>query len=378
MQAGPNSLTETESTSLPTFRLRFSSSFPSLAARRSSTAHSYTSTSGVTAVTASSEKAGPVDLAVDDPFSLLPFNTLPDPSAFLASLEIAGAPNPPACSLDALTSDTSTFAFDSSLSFLSTFDHAASSSISADYSSSAADLQIFQPPPLPAPSLASPNPLDFLPSFPPAEDALDFSLFATPSNLPTNSTSTSSTSPSAANTTASPSSSTFTPAALTPASYLAEQAARSAPTGIRDPCIPRIALDAPVQKRDSLLPSATSRKRLNAAGERKLAAKRRKEQHATSESSASPRGGGVPGAVAGAEEGEEVPQDALTATERKRLQNTLSARRCRARKQARVQELEVENAALRERVERLEAMLRLAWLLIFSSPESAVLVEQVA
>ncbi|KAL7342888.1 hypothetical protein BJY59DRAFT_646672, partial [Rhodotorula toruloides] len=96
-----------------------------------------------------------------------------------------------------------------------------------------------------------------------------------------------------------------------------------------------IAIDAPIQKRDSLLPSATSRKRLNAAGERKS------------------------GAAEGLDDGEDIPQEALTATERKRLQNTLSARRCRARKQARVQELEVQNAALRERVEQLEVMLRL-------------------
>ncbi|BGP35357.1 hypothetical protein JCM10296v2_007193 [Rhodotorula toruloides] len=186
------------------------------------------------------------------------------------------------------------------------------------------------------------------------DHALTFSLFPTSLNLPTNSTS-----PSTAPTTTSPASSAFPSAALTPASYLAEQAARSAPTGFRNPCIPRIALDAPVQKRDSLVPSATSRKRLNAAGERKLAAKRRKEQQAVSESSASPGGGGVSDAVAGAEEGDEVSQEAQTASERKRLQNTWSARRCRAMKQARVQELEVENAALRERVEQLEARLRL-------------------
>jgi hypothetical protein len=196
---------------------------------------------------------------------------------------------------------------------------------------------------------------------PSTDDAHGPSLFATLPDIPFSdfSSSTSFSNPTTA--TASPSSSTtsHSAAALTPASYLAEQAARSAPTGFRNTSTPRIALDAPVQVRNSLLPSLTSRKRLNAAGERKLAAKRRKEQHATSaETSASPSGGESAPAAA-IEDGYEVQQEALTATERKRLQNTLSARRCRARKQAKVQELEVENAALRERVEELEAMLRL-------------------
>ncbi|GAA6038297.1 hypothetical protein NBRC10512_006777 [Rhodotorula toruloides] len=221
------------------------------------------------------------------------------------------------------------------------------------------NLQLRQPLPLPAATLAPHDPLDSSSHFSPIDDdTLNFSLFATPLNLPTHSASTSSTSPSTTTTTTSPDSSALPPAALTPASYLAEQAARPAPTGFRDPCIPRIAIDAPIQKRDSLLPSATSRKRLNAAGERKVAAKRRKEQQAASESSASPSSG-ESGAAEGLDDGEDIPQEALTATERKRLQNTLSARRCRARKQARVQELEVQNAALRERVEQLEVMLRL-------------------
>lgn len=196
---------------------------------------------------------------------------------------------------------------------------------------------------------------------PPTDDTHRSSLFATLPDLPFSdfSSSTSPSNPTTATASPSPSTTSHSAAALTPTSYLAEQAARSAPSGFRNTSTPRIALDAPVQVRSSLLPSATSRKRFNAAGERKLAAKRRNVQHARSaESSASPSGGDS-APTAGVEDRDEVQREALTATERKRLQNTLSARRCRARKQAKVQELEVENAALRERVEELEAMLRL-------------------
>ncbi|BGP27643.1 hypothetical protein JCM10295v2_006617 [Rhodotorula toruloides] len=289
----------------------------------------------------SSEKDGPADFAVDD----LALDTLPDPSTFFTSLENAGAFNPSAFSPEAFA--------------LTTLDHAAPLTISTSPLPNAALLELLQPLQHPVANLASPHPLDFSLFLPSTKDGLNCSTFATPSDISTASAAALATlSHPTTTTSASPSSSTSQPAVLTPASYLAEQAARSVPTGFRDTSVPRIALDAPVQKRDSLLPSATSRKRLNAAGERKLAAKRRREQQVPSESSTYPSGGEF-GAAAGLNGGEEVPQEALTATERKRLQNTLSARRCRMREQARVHELEIENAALREQVEQLEAMLRL-------------------
>jgi cell division protein FtsB len=52
-----------------------------------------------------------------------------------------------------------------------------------------------------------------------------------------------------------------------------------------------------------------------------------------------------------------LPADIVAAVERKRLQNTLSARKSRARKHARLQELETENEALRARIAELEARL---------------------
>ncbi|GAA5970727.1 hypothetical protein JCM11641_007415, partial [Rhodosporidiobolus odoratus] len=116
------------------------------------------------------------------------------------------------------------------------------------------------------------------------------------------------------------------------------------PTGFADTSTPLLAMDAPIQARNSVIPSATSRKRKTAAAEKALA-KRRKE----AEAKASP-----PLAVEGVVE---LPADIVAAVERKRLQNTLSARKSRARKQARVQELEAENEALRKRVEDLERML---------------------
>ncbi|GAA5988022.1 hypothetical protein JCM11641_002133 [Rhodosporidiobolus odoratus] len=119
------------------------------------------------------------------------------------------------------------------------------------------------------------------------------------------------------------------------------------PTGFADTSTPLLAMDAPIQARNSVIPSATSRKRNTAAAEKALA-KRRKE----AEAKASP-----PLTVEGVVE---LPADIVAAVERKRLQNTLSARKSRARKQARVKELETENEALRKRVEDLERMLGIA------------------
>lgn len=56
---------------------------------------------------------------------------------------------------------------------------------------------------------------------------------------------------------------------------------------------------------------------------------------------------------------EELPADIVAQVERKRLQNTMSARKSRARKQMRMQELEEENRGLMEENQRLKAQLEL-------------------
>lgn len=55
--------------------------------------------------------------------------------------------------------------------------------------------------------------------------------------------------------------------------------------------------------------------------------------------------------------------DTLSAVERKRQQNTLSARRCRARKERRVKDLETENAILQRRVKEMKEVLVAAGLI---------------
>lgn len=55
--------------------------------------------------------------------------------------------------------------------------------------------------------------------------------------------------------------------------------------------------------------------------------------------------------------------ETLSAVERKRQQNTLSARRCRARKERRVKELETENAILHRRVKEMKEVLVAAGLI---------------
>ncbi|GAA5855580.1 hypothetical protein JCM9279_002987 [Rhodotorula babjevae] len=140
---------------------------------------------------------------------------------------------------------------------------------------------------------------------------------------------------------------------------------RPAPTGFRPGAPPLLPLDAPIQSRHSVMPSATSKRRKTSAAEKALL-KRAREGHSVSPD------GGAPAAVAGDEhappqpdagaraEADDLPPDIVAAVERKRLQNTLSARKSRARKQARVQELEGENELLRRRVGELEALLGLA------------------
>ena len=63
-------------------------------------------------------------------------------------------------------------------------------------------------------------------------------------------------------------------------------------------------------------------------------------------------------------ENEEIPDDLLAAAERKRLCNTLAARKSRARKQGRLAQLEgeneilvVQNERLKKRVDELELLL---------------------
>jgi len=109
-----------------------------------------------------------------------------------------------------------------------------------------------------------------------------------------------------------------------------------------------------------LLPSTTARKALTAKGARLLA---KKQQHGMS-SPSTPHGTSASpplsssSASASAPKELAIPPDVAAAMERKRVQNTLSARRCRAKKQARVAELEEENEALRRRVEELERRCR--------------------
>jgi hypothetical protein len=136
-------------------------------------------------------------------------------------------------------------------------------------------------------------------------------------------------------------------AAPSPTTAAASTKKRPAPTGFRPGALPLLPLDAPIQARHSVIPSATSKKRKTSAAEKALA--KRGETPAPV--------GEAEGFSAGEEQ--ELPADIVAAVERKRLQNTLSARKSRARKQARLQELEGENEALRRRVEELETLLGL-------------------
>lgn len=129
-------------------------------------------------------------------------------------------------------------------------------------------------------------------------------------------------------------------------------AARPRATGFRGSDTPLVPIHAPVQARQYVLPSATSRKRKTTAVERELAKRGR--------STPAPAGAADQDAPA-----EEIPSDLVAAVERKRLQNTLAARKSRQRKQERLGELEErnrvleeENVGLKSRVEELEAMLR--------------------
>lgn len=109
-------------------------------------------------------------------------------------------------------------------------------------------------------------------------------------------------------------------------------------------------VDAPIQPRTYLVPSATGRKRRTVAIERELLKRGRAPSVALDSATIVD---------------EDLPQDLIEATERKRLQNTLSARKSRQRKAAKLEELETrneslqkENEALQTRVIELEALLR--------------------
>lgn len=125
-------------------------------------------------------------------------------------------------------------------------------------------------------------------------------------------------------------------------------------TGFRGPSTQLVAIDAPIRPRNYLVDSTTSKKRKTAAVERELV--KRGRTSASPDSEPSKALTEVPPADA-------IPEDLAAAVERKRLQNTLSARKSRQRKQERLgeleernKELETENEGLKQRVEALEAM----------------------
>ncbi|KAM0754063.1 hypothetical protein T439DRAFT_322949 [Meredithblackwellia eburnea MCA 4105] len=132
--------------------------------------------------------------------------------------------------------------------------------------------------------------------------------------------------------TSKPSSSTRTPKPKQPLSRIG-----STPTVLP--------LDAPIQPREYLLPSATSRKRKTTAAEREIA---KRLAAVAGEESSSSSSSDTPVAV-------DIPQDLVDAVEKKRLQNTLAARKSRAKKQEKMGELEEKNKVL---VAEKEALLQ--------------------
>jgi hypothetical protein len=126
---------------------------------------------------------------------------------------------------------------------------------------------------------------------------------------------------------------------------------KSPPTGFRGSSTALLPLDAPVQSRTYVTPSTTSRKRKTVPVERALAKRQRDAPPTPSTASSSSFASPVM-------EEDELPADLVSAVERKRLQNTVSARRSRARKQEKLGELEGENKVLKRRVEELEARIR--------------------
>ncbi|GAA6058830.1 hypothetical protein JCM10212_002774 [Sporobolomyces blumeae] len=124
---------------------------------------------------------------------------------------------------------------------------------------------------------------------------------------------------------------------------------RPEPNGFRT-TTPLLGLEAPIQTRNPVLASSTSRKRKTAAAERTLAKRNRVEASppAALSNAAADGDTSMVSAPPAPVDASDLPADIVAAIERKRLQNTLSARKSRARKQARMQELEEENRLLSE------------------------------
>ncbi|KAL8286851.1 hypothetical protein RQP46_003857 [Phenoliferia psychrophenolica] len=126
-------------------------------------------------------------------------------------------------------------------------------------------------------------------------------------------------------------------------------------TGFRGASTKLVPLDAPIQGRHYHIPSATSKKRKTTAVERALLKRQCGDTPVPADLAATPA----------SEDEEEIPDDLLAAAERKRLCNTLAARKSRARKQGRLAQLEgenqtlvAENEKLKKRVDELELLLR--------------------
>ncbi|KAK4703892.1 hypothetical protein P7C70_g2323, partial [Phenoliferia sp. Uapishka_3] len=129
-------------------------------------------------------------------------------------------------------------------------------------------------------------------------------------------------------------------------------------TGFRGSSTKLVSLDAPIQSRQYHVPSATSKKRKTTAVERALL----KRQGVDTPIAETPAQAATP---FGGEDDEEIPDDLLAQAEKKRLSNTLAARKSRARKQGRLAQLEEDNQRLLEetkvlkrRVEELELLLK--------------------
>lgn len=151
-----------------------------------------------------------------------------------------------------------------------------------------------------------------------------------------------------------------------PLSQQQSQAQRSSSTST--PSGKTLPLDAPIQPRSYLLPSVTARKRRTSAVEKQLAKRSRASAELSSTTSPAHSTTDVNPESCNASIGPEaydIPSDLVAAVERKRLQNTLSARKSRQRKAAKLDELEgrnqaleQENSLLKEKLARLEAQLR--------------------
>ena len=123
---------------------------------------------------------------------------------------------------------------------------------------------------------------------------------------------------------------------------------------IKTPKSTLLPLDAPVRPRNYVTPSATSRKRKTVPVERALL-KRAK-------SSSTPSTSSTPSLPVINTDADELPADLVSAVEKKRLLNTISARKSRMRKQSHLAELQetkeallLENEELKRRIEELEA-----------------------